>query len=65
VLVALLVVGGLLHDYVLGPRLQRELRARDASAPATRRRLVLVGWFNFGLTIAVPVLGAVVLSTLD
>jgi hypothetical protein len=65
VLVALLVVGGLLHDYVLGPRLQRELRARDASAPATRKRLVLVGWFNFGLTIAVPVLGAVVLSTLD
>jgi len=65
VLVALLVVGGLLHDFVLGPRLQRELRAREASAPATRRRLVLVGWFNFGLTIAVPVLGAVVLSTLD
>jgi hypothetical protein len=24
-----------------------------------------VGWFNFGLTIAVPVLGAVVLTTLD
>ena len=65
VLVALLVVGGLLHDYVLGPRLQRELRARERPAPATRRRLVVVGWFNFGLTIAVPVLGAVVLSTLD
>jgi putative copper export protein len=65
VLVALLVVGGLLHDYVLGPRLQRELRSRDPSAPTTRRRLVVVGWFNFGLTIAVPVLGAVVLSTLD
>ena len=65
VLVALLVVGGIVHDYVLGPRLQRELRARDASAPATRRRLVLVGWFNFGLTIAVPVLGAVVLTALD
>ncbi len=52
VLVALLVVGGILHDYVLGPRLQHELRARSASAPATRSRLVLVGWFNFGLTIA-------------
>jgi hypothetical protein len=65
VLVALLVGGGMLHDSVLGPRLQRELRARDASAPTTRRRLVVVGWFNFGLTIAVPVLGAVVLSTLD
>lgn len=65
VLVALLVVGGLAHDYVLGPRLQRKLRTRDPSAPATRRQLVVVGWFNFGLTIAVPVLGAVVLSTLD
>ncbi|HET8812921.1 MAG TPA: DUF4149 domain-containing protein [Gaiella sp.] len=65
VLVAFLVVGGLLHDFVLGPRLQRELRSGSEAAPATRRRLVLVGWFNFGLTIAVPILGAVVLSTLD
>ena len=64
-LVALLAVGALLHDFVLGPRLQRELRAGAASAPATRRQLVLVGWFNFGLTIVVPILGAVVLSTLD
>ena len=54
-----------LHDFVLGPRLQRDLRTGAASAPATRSRLVVVGWFNFGLTIAVPVLGAVVLSTLD
>jgi putative copper export protein len=65
VLVALLVVGALLHDFVLGPRLQRELRAGASSAPGTRRQLVVVGWFNFGLTIAVPILGAVVLSTLD
>jgi putative copper export protein len=65
VLVALLVAGALLHDYVLGPRLQRELRASDPAAPGTRRRLVLVGWFNFALTLAVPILGAVVLTTLD
>ena len=65
VLVALLVAGGLVHDYLLGPRLQRQLRARDPAAPLTRRRLVVVGWFNFGLTIAVPALGAVVLTTLD
>jgi putative copper export protein len=64
-LVAVLVVGALLHDYVLGPRLQRELRAGDESAPATRRRLVAVGWLNFALTLAVPILGAVVLTTLD
>jgi hypothetical protein len=50
---------------VLGPRLQRELRASDPAAPATRRRLVVVGWLNFALTLAVPILGAVVLTTLD
>jgi copper resistance protein D len=65
VLVALLVVGALLHDFVLGPRLQRELRASHPSAPVTRRRLVVVGWFNFGLTLAVPILGAVVITTLE
>ena len=55
----------LLHDYVLGPRLQRELRDAHPAAPATRRHLVVVGWFNFALTLAVPILGAVVLTTLD
>ena len=65
VLVALLVAGALVHDFVLGPRLQRHLRAGAPYAPTTRRRLVVVGWFNFGLTILVPILGAVVLSTLD
>ena len=64
-LVVLLVGGALVHDYVLGPRLQRELRAKDQAAPATRRRLVVVGWFNFALTLAVPILGAVALSYLD
>jgi putative copper export protein len=65
VLVALLVVGALIHDYVLGPRLQRELRAGQPEAPATRRRLIWVGWFNFSLTIAVPVLGVIALSYVD
>ena len=65
VLVVFLVGGALIHDYVLGPRLQRELRASEPQAPATRRRLVWVGWFNFSLTIAVPVLGAVLLTYLD
>jgi len=64
-LVALLVGGALVHDYVLGPRLQRELHGSDPAAPATRRRLVIVGWFNFALTLAVPILGAVVLTYLD
>jgi putative copper resistance protein D len=65
VLVVALCIGAAIHDYVLGPRLQRELREGAAQAPVTRRRLILVGWFNFGLTIAVPVLGAVALSYLD
>ena len=65
ILVALLCAGAVVHDYVLGPRLQRELRAGAPHAPATRRRLVIVGWFNFSLTLAVPILGAVVLTYLD
>ena len=65
VLVAFLVAGALIHDYALGPRLQRELRAADPQAGATRRLLVWVGWFNFALTIAVPILGAIVLTYLD
>lgn len=65
VLVALLVVGALIHDYGLGPRLQRELREQDARAPETRRRLVAVGWLNFTLTIAAPILGAIALGYLD
>jgi len=65
VLVVLLCIGALIHDYVLGPRLQREMRTGEPQAPVTRRRLIMVGWFNFSLTIAVPILGAIVLTYLD
>jgi uncharacterized membrane protein len=65
VLVAVLCVGALLHDYVLGPRLQRELRAQAPETPVTRRRLVAVGWVNFALTLAVPVLGVIALAYVD
>lgn len=64
-LVVLLVVGALFHDFVLGPRLQRELRQSKPQAPATRRRLVVVGWFTFALTIAVPILGVIALGYVD
>lgn len=64
-LVALLCAGAVVHDYVLGPRLQRELREGAPQASATRRRLVAVGWVNLSLTLAVPVLGAIVLTYLD
>lgn len=65
VLVVLLVIGALIHDYALGPRLQRETRAQEPQAPVTRRRLIMVGWFNFSLTIAVPILGVIVLGYVD
>ena len=64
VLVVLLCIGALFHDFVLGPRLQREMREQAATAPATRRRLVIVGWFTFSLTLAVPIIGVIVLSYL-
>jgi copper resistance protein D len=61
-LVVLLVAGSLVHDFVLGPRLQRELRESAPQAPATRRRLIVVGWFSFVLTFAVPIAGVVLLD---
>jgi putative copper export protein len=64
-LVVLLVVGALFHDFVLGPRLQREQREGAPQAPATRRRLILVGWVTFALTLAVPILGVVALGYVD
>jgi putative copper export protein len=55
--VALLVAGAFLHDFVLGPRLAREIR--EGRPQATRRPLVVVGWANLVLTITVPTLGVV------
>jgi putative copper export protein len=51
---ALLVVS-YLHNFVLGPRLQAEIR--DGREQATRPRLVVVGWISYSLTMALPVLG--------
>jgi putative copper export protein len=50
-----------LHDFVLGPRLAREVR--EGRGQGTRLLLVVVGRAAFAFTIAVPVLG-VVLTTL-
>lgn len=52
-----LVVVSYLHNYVLGPRLQREIR--EGKPEATRPTLVAVGWTSLALTLTVPVLGAV------
>jgi uncharacterized membrane protein len=52
-----LVLASYVHNFVLGPRLQREIRAGEPQR--TRPRLVVVGWISLALTITVPILGAV------
>jgi uncharacterized membrane protein len=54
--VGLLITGAFLHDFVLGPRLARQIRAGHPET--VRRPLVVVGWANLALTLTVPVLGA-------
>ena len=53
---ALLVVS-YLHNFVLGPRLQAEIR--EGREQVTRPRLVVIGWLSYSLTIALPILGVV------
>ena len=52
-----LVLTSYVHNYILGPRLQRE--RREGLPPRTLRPLQVVGYFSLALTITVPVLGAV------
>ena len=52
-----LLVASYFHNFVLGPRLQAEIR--EGHEQVTRPRLVFVGWLSYGLTTAVPILGVV------
>jgi putative copper export protein len=52
-----LVLASYLHNFVYGPRLQAEIR--EGRPQRTRPTLVVVGWTSLSLTIAVPILGAV------
>ena len=52
-----LVAASYLHNFVLGPRLQTEIR--EGRPQATRPTLVVVGYLSLALTITVPILGAV------
>ena len=52
-----LIVASYLHNFVYGPRLQAEIR--EGRPQRTRPTLVVVGWTSLSLTIAVPILGAV------
>jgi uncharacterized membrane protein len=62
-LAACLVVVSYLHNYVLGPRLQAEIR--EGREERTRPSLVVVGWTSLTLTIVVPILGAVLAQLAD
>jgi uncharacterized membrane protein len=55
VLFLCLVVVSYLHNFVLGPRLQTEIR--EGREQTTRRTLVVVGWTSYALTLALPLLG--------
>jgi putative copper resistance protein D len=56
-LVGLLVAGAYLHDFVLGPGLARQIR--EGTAQSLRPVLVATGRLNLLITIALPILGAV------
>lgn len=55
VLFVLLVITAFLHDFVLGPRLNRQIR--DGKPLTLRRPMVIIGWSTFALTITLPILG--------
>ena len=59
--VGLLIVGAYRHDFVLGPALAKQIR--EGQPQTIRPRMVVLGWTNFALTVAAPVIG-VVLTTL-
>lgn len=56
-LVVALVAAAAAHDFVLGPRLARQIRAGETQT--ARRPLVRIGWLALALTLTVPVLGVV------
>jgi uncharacterized membrane protein len=56
-LAAALVVASYVHNFVLGPRLQTQVR--EGRPQTARPPLVLVGYASLALTLAVPILGAV------
>ena len=55
-LVGLLIAGAYLHDYVLGPGLARQIR--EERPQSVRPVLTTIGRANLVLTVAIPILGA-------
>ena len=58
-----LVVVSYLHNFVLGPRLQAEIR--EGREQTTRPTLVVVGWLSYSLTLALPILGVALQRIVD
>lgn len=58
-----LVVVSYFHNFVLGPRLQAEIR--EDREQVTRPTLVVVGWLSYSLTLALPILGVVLQRLVD
>jgi putative copper export protein len=50
-----LVVASYFHNFVLGPRLQAEIR--EGRDQLTKPTLVVVGWISYSLTLSLPLLG--------
>jgi putative copper export protein len=55
-----LVTSAALHDFVLGPRLNRQIR--EGRPRTLLRPMQVAGWWSFAATVTLPILG-VVLST--
>lgn len=62
-LVGLLAAGAYLHDFVLGPGLARQMR--EGQPQSLRSLLVAIGRVNLLLTVAIPILGALLGELLD
>ena len=50
-----LVAVSYVHNFVLGPRLQEEIR--EGREQVSRPSLVVVGWVSYSLTLSLPLLG--------
>ena len=58
-----LVVASYFHNFVLGPRLQEQVR--EGRPQTVRPSLVAVGYASLALTLAVPILGAILAHLAD
>ena len=63
VLFLCLLVASYFHNFVLGPRLQAEIR--EEREQVTKPALVVVGWISYSLTLSLPILGVALQRLID